>query len=206
MAIDSVNISSLITRFVGSSSQTLTGSRLLHPQRLVLWSGEGITVIIIVTSKCQHHENGVAQNTLQNRRYILDSRSMILADSLNCMEWWVKVSVRPCTNRDNIQFQLHQTMSVTRLERYQIVTINCGAPSQADFNLNYFLSKFLNFPQISTKLLSNSPLPPTPASRLAQLMVLPMACIISLSVGNLRRNCILQSQLLFTMKKNQSNF
>ena len=116
MAIDSVKISSLITRFVGSSSQTLTGSRLLHPQRLVLWSGEGITVIIIVTSKCQHHENGVAQNTLQNRRYILDSRSMILADSLNCMEWWVKVSVRPCTNRDNIQFQLHQTMSVTRPE------------------------------------------------------------------------------------------
>ena len=42
--------------------------------------------------------------------------STILADSLNCMEWWVKVSVRPCTNRDNIQFQLHQTMSVTRPE------------------------------------------------------------------------------------------
>ena len=116
MAIDSVKIFSLITRFVGSSSQTLTGSRLLHPQRLVLWSGEGITVIIIVTSKCQHHENGIVQNTLQNRRYILDSRSMILADSFNCMEWWVKVSVRPCTNRDNIQFQLHQTMSVTRPE------------------------------------------------------------------------------------------
>ena len=191
MAFDSVNISSLITRFVGSSSQTLTGSRLLHPQRLVLWSGEGITVIIIVTSKCQHHENGVAQNTLQNRRYILDSRSMILADSLNCMEWWVKVSVRPCTNRDNIQFQLHQTMSVTRLERYQIVTINCGAPSQADFTLNQLWitssqnsSIFLKFPKNFPKFLSNFPLSPSPASRLAQLMVPPMACVISLSVGN----------------------
>ena len=118
MAFDSVNISSLITRFVGSSSQTLTGSRLLHPQRLVLWSGEGITVIIIVTSKCQHHENGIVQNTLQNRRYILDSRSIHFNNSggLFCMEWWVKVSVRLCTNRDNIQFQLHQTMSVTRPE------------------------------------------------------------------------------------------
>ena len=42
--------------------------------------------------------------------------STILTDSLNCMEWWVKVSVRLCTNRDNIQFQLHQTMSVTRPE------------------------------------------------------------------------------------------
>ena len=89
--------------------------------------------------------------------------STILADSLNCMECWVKVSVRRCTNRDNIQFQLHQTMSVTRPERYQIGTINCGAPSQADFILNYslnfplkipqFSSKFLKFPQISSQIL-----------------------------------------------------
>ena len=49
MGIDSVKIPLLIARFVGSSSQTLTGSRLLHPQRLVLWSGEGITV-------CYHHQ------------------------------------------------------------------------------------------------------------------------------------------------------
>ena len=158
MAFDSVNISSLITRFVGSSSQTLTGSRLLHPQRLVLWSGEGITTVIII-SRCQRHENGIVQNTLQNRRYILDSRSIHFNNSggLFCMEWWVKVSVRLCTNRDNIQFQLQQTMSVTRPEQYQIGTINCGAPSQADFNLNYFLSNFL----------SNSQIPPSPASRLA---------------------------------------
>ena len=41
---------------------------------------------------------------------------------------------------------------------------NCGASSKADFILNYFLSKFLNFPKISSNFLSNSPLPPSPAS------------------------------------------
>ena len=30
---------------------------------------------------------------------------------------------------------------------------NCGASSKADFILNYFLSKFLNFPKISSNFL-----------------------------------------------------
>ena len=41
---------------------------------------------------------------------------------------------------------------------------SCGASSQADFILNYFLSNFLNFP-----LSSNSPFPSSPAGRLEQL-------------------------------------
>ena len=64
MAIDSVNISSLITRFVGSSSQTLTGSRLLHPQRLVLWSGEGTTVIIISIVRMELSKKNFAEQKI----------------------------------------------------------------------------------------------------------------------------------------------
>ena len=50
-------------------------------------------------------------------------------------------------------------------------TIICGASSKVGFVLHYFLSNFLYFPKIFSTFLSNSPLPPSPASRLAQLMV-----------------------------------
>ena len=45
----------------------------------------------------------------------------------------------------------------------------CGVPFRADFILNYFLSKFLKFPQMFLNFLSNSPFPPSPAGRLEQL-------------------------------------
>ena len=46
---------------------------------------------------------------------------------------------------------------------------NFGTSSQADFILIYYLSKFLEFPKISSNLFSNSPFPPSPAGRLEQL-------------------------------------
>ena len=50
-----------------------------------------------------------------------------------------------------------------RMDRWQ-GDINCGASSQDDFILNYFLSNLLS------NFLSNSPSPPSPAGRQEQLM------------------------------------
>ena len=45
--------------------------------------------------------------------------------------------------------QYHQVPTIAVLQG----DFNCGASSQTDFILNYFLSKSLKFPHISTKIL-----------------------------------------------------
>ena len=56
----------------------------------------------------------------------------------------------------------------TKIDTQQ-VDFNCGASSQADFILNYFLLNLPKFPQIFSNFLSNSPFPPSPTGRLEQL-------------------------------------
>ena len=46
---------------------------------------------------------------------------------------------------------------------------NCGGSPKPDYILNYFLSNFLAFPQVSSNFLSNSPSPPSLAGKLEKL-------------------------------------